>query len=188
MAGIRKSRDTVYLLGILALVVIFFALLVWMTRRDLLLTIIFFVALLATIALITFYLIKRERRYVQQSGIDEVEKMSGRHFAYYVKELFKRQGFTVKETVIVGNYGADLILERAGEKVVVQARRWKNNVGSKGVQELVDSAKQHNAHNRIVITNTYFSDKAIELAQSSGIELWDRNRLVEIIREIRKNH
>ena len=33
----------------------------------------------------------------------------------------------------------------------------------------------------IVVTNSYFSQNAIELAKKIGIELWDRNKLNEIL-------
>jgi restriction system protein len=181
VAGSRKSNDAVKLAGILTLVVILFTLLVWVTRRDLTLTIIFFISLFATIVFITVYLIKRERRNLLASGIDAVDKMGSRHFAYFLEVLFKRQGFTVKETLVVGNYGADLILERSGNRLVAQARRWKNNAGIKVVDDAVAAVKHHHAHNGIIISNTYFTDEAIGLARSNGIELWDRDKLMDLL-------
>ena len=181
MCGRRKSNDTVKLAGILTLIIILFTLLVWVTRRDLTLTIIFFISLFATIVLITVYLIKRERQNLLASGIDAVDKMGGRHFAYFLEVIFKRQGFTLKETVVVGNYGADLILEKAGKRLVAQARRCKNNAGIKVVDDVVAAVKHHHAHNGILISNMYFTDEAIGLALSSGIELWDRDKLMDLL-------
>lgn len=183
MTAIRKAGDTVKLSAILALVVVFFTSLVWLTRRDLLLTIIFFFALLAAIVLITFYLIRRERRYLLQCGIADLDRMSARYFARFLQEIFQRQGFALRETVLVGNHGADLILERAGKLTVVQARRWKNNPGVRVVQEAVAAVAGHHAVKGIAVTNTHFTPKAVELAASHGIELWDRDKLIALMGE-----
>src|SRR5690606_17065989 len=81
--------------------------------------------------------------YVQEklkkANINEIDKMSGTMFERYLEQFFKRQGWQVKRTGGKGDYGADLILSSASKKVVIQAKRWKKNVGSEAIQQAYTS-------------------------------------------------
>lgn len=186
MARRQRRNDSGDLTRLGLAIAMFLAISVWVKTGSLAVGIIVFIALLSAIVFASLFLINRANQRLLESGIDEVDKMSGRHFERFLKELFKKRGFMVKETAVVGDYGADLILEKLGRKLVVQAKRWKQNVGIKAVQEVIGSIKHYNAHNGIVITNSYFTDNAIELARSNGIDLWDRDRLIDLIRETKK--
>ncbi len=180
----QNNSDNLEEMG--AVIVLILSIWAWVKTGSLVLGIFVFIILMAAIVFLSLFFIKRANQKLYDSGIDEVDKMSGRDFERFLKELFKKRGFTVKETAVVGDYGADLILEKLGKRFVVQAKRWKQNVGIKAVQEAVGSIKHYNAHNGVVITNSYFTDNARELARSNSIELWDRDKLIDIIRETKK--
>ncbi len=182
----RRSNESSDIAGMVTAVIVLLAAWVWGKTGSMAFGIIILIALAALIVSVIFYFVKRAKRRLLESGIAEVDKMSGRHFESFLKELFMKRGFTVKETAVVGDYGADLILEKAGTRLVVQAKRWKQNVGIKAVQEAIGSIKHYNAHNGVVITNSYFTDNAKDLARSNNIELWDRDKLIDLIRETRR--
>jgi len=50
--------------------------------------------------------------------------------------LLKSQGYTVKVTRAAGDYGADLVMEKPGKKIVVQAKRHSKSVGIEAVQQV----------------------------------------------------
>lgn len=182
----RRSNDSGDIAGMVIAAIILVVAWVWGKTGSMAFGIIIFFALAVLIVSVIFYFVKQAKRKLLESGIDEVDKMSGRQFEDFLKEIFIKRGFTVKDTAVVGDYGADLILENAGSRLVVQAKRWKQNVGIKAVQEAIGSIKHYKAHNGVVITNSYFTDNAIELARSNGIELWDRDKLIELLRETKK--
>jgi len=124
---------------------------------------------------------QRKRRILFESGIDKVDNMSGIIFEEFLLEHFKYLGYTVHLTSRSENYGADLILQKEGIKVVVQAKRRKNNVGVDAIQEVMGAIKHYDANKGLVVSNSSFTNSAYELANSDGIELWDRKRLVEIM-------
>ncbi|MHA1213355.1 MAG: restriction endonuclease, partial [Candidatus Heimdallarchaeota archaeon] len=83
------------------------------------------------------------------------------------------------------DYGADLILERFGERTVVQAKRRKQSIGVKAVQEVATAKKYYSAHKALVVISSTFTKNAKELAKSNNVELWNRTQLVQ---EIKKMH
>lgn len=111
--------------------------------------------------------------------------MNGFQFEEYLKELFIFSGFQAEVTQKSRDYGADLILtDSQGIKTTVQAKRWNSNVGIKAIQEAYASMPKYKADKSIVITNSYFTKEAIELADVTGVTLVDREKLVNWINEI----
>ncbi|WP_227551758.1 restriction endonuclease [Metabacillus sediminilitoris] len=78
------------------------------------------------------------------------------------------------------DFGADLILE-GNERIVIQAKRYSSKEGIKAVQEIYSARGYYKAQTAWVITNNYFTSQAIKLAESTDIQLIDRNKLVDMI-------
>lgn len=72
---------------------------------------------------------------------------------------------------------ASFILERNGQKTVVQAKRWKGSVGVTTIQEVYAGKALYGADAAMVVTNSRFTDEARRLAKSTGVVLWHRNTL-----------
>ncbi len=53
---------------------------------------------------------------MRQSGIDEIDQMTGRQFEEYVGTLFEKHGYRITYTPATGDFGADLILKKGNEK------------------------------------------------------------------------
>jgi restriction system protein len=104
--------------------------------------------------------------------------MSGEEFENYLSEHFRKIGYRVKLTPKSNDYGADLVLRKGGEKIVVQAKRYQSKVSNKAIQEIVGALGYYNAQKAMVVTNSYFTKNACDLARANGVELWDRNVLI----------
>lgn len=124
---------------------------------------------------------KRKKEMLLNSGIDIIDRMSGFDFEKLVLVHFEKLGYKGEVTRATNDYGADLILQKDGEKIVVQAKRWRDKVGIKAIQEVVGAINYYKANKGMVITNSYFTPNAKELAVSNNIDLWDRNVLVEVM-------
>ena len=114
------------------------------------------------------------------SAPDGAERISGYQFEDDLCQLFRKLGFSVEKTPLSGDQGADLIVEKKGSRTVVQAKRYSGKVTNKAVQEIFAAKTFYNADRAIVVTNSVFTKSAIELAISSGVELWDGGKLEEI--------
>ncbi|PWW02507.1 restriction system protein [Paenibacillus cellulosilyticus] len=121
--------------------------------------------------------------YVQEklkkANIQEIDKMSGTMFERYLEQFFKRKGWQVKRTGGKGDYGADLILISTTKKVVIQAKRWKKNVGYEAIQQAYTSKDVYSCHEAWVVTNSGFTEQARDGAKRLGVKLWDREILIE---------
>ena len=133
-------------------------------------------------------LIKKTLRYnkLKKSGILNVDEMSGREFEEYLRVLFRERGYQVQLTPTTGDFGADLILSAKNQKIVVQAKRYKKNVGLKAVQEISTAKNHFNADECWVVTNSSYTEPAKKLAASNRVRLVDRELLMKWMLEMKK--
>jgi restriction system protein len=115
---------------------------------------------------------------IRNAGIYEVDVMSGHEFEFFLKELYSSLGYHAQMTSSSGDFGADLILMNEYRRIVLQAKRYSKNVGVKAVQEIVAAQMHYNATEAWVVTNSYFTKQAKELALSNGVTLIDRDQLI----------
>lgn len=115
--------------------------------------------------------------------MQEIDQLGGPEFEGFLKRLFENMGYQVEQTKLSGDQGADLVLTKFGEKIVVQAKRYSGTVGNGAVQEVLGAISHYRADRGMVVTNNFFSKPAQELAHSNGIELIDRQRLDRLLQK-----
>lgn len=120
----------------------------------------------------------KKAKYLK-SPLSEIDKMYGEEFEEYLKYHFEKLGYKAKTTPRSNDYGADLILTKDGDKIVVQAKRWNDPVGNTAVQEVVAAKAYYKANRAMVVTNSYFTSNARNLAAVNNVELWDRGNIVK---------
>jgi restriction system protein len=108
-----------------------------------------------------------EKQKLAKSGIAEIDQMGGKTFEKYLEVLFEKLGYRVERTRYVGDYGADLVTAKDGVKTVIQAKRYESNVGIKAVQEAVSAKGKYDCSKAMVVSNSFFTLQAIELASIS---------------------
>lgn len=117
------------------------------------------------------------RRKISFSSFYEIDNMSGTEFEKYLQVKFEEQNYKVEHIGQTGDFGADLILHKGKKKVVVQAKRYSGNVGIKAVQEVVAAKQFYDCSHAMVVTNSFFTAAAKELANRCNVNLVDRNYL-----------
>lgn len=120
------------------------------------------------------------------SGIFAVDRMTGEGFEDFLFNYFKGEGYNVRKTGGLGDYGGDLIIYKEvqgedQEKTVIQAKRSNGKIDLHAVQEVIGARYYYNVLQGWVITNSYFTNNAKILASSAKIRLWDRDDLIEHI-------
>jgi restriction system protein len=129
---------------------------------------------------------RKEECYIH-SSMDIVDKMSGEDFENFLSAYLIKMGYSSDTTPKAGDYGADLIVKKGTEKLIVQAKRWKKRVGIEAIQQIVGAKKYYNATNCLVVTNNYFTYEAKSLAEANDVELCDRDKLVSILKKVNCN-
>ena len=135
---------------------------------------------LGLIIIVAVWRKKRFKRRMEQSGISEIDQMTGRQFEEYIGSLFASQGYSIKYTPATGDYGADLILKKEQEVIVVQAKRYKQTVGVKAVQEVIPAIKMYNATAAWVITNSTYTKQSLTLAKRNHVRMIERDELIQM--------
>ena len=120
-------------------------------------------------------------RKLSQSNIYEIDKMSGSEFEEYLHILFRKLGYQSRKTKLSGDYGADLIIEKDDTTTVVLAKCYVGKVSIKAVQEITSAIAFYHANSGWVVTNSYFTEPAKNLAHINNITLIDRDTLMNLI-------
>lgn len=117
--------------------------------------------------------IQKELRYRQylDSPLAAIDRMKGDEFEEYLAAHFRKLGYRVSLTPKSNDYGADLIIKKDGESIVVQAKRYRDKVGIKAIQEIIGAKGYYKADKMMVVTNSYFTSAA------NDVTLWDRNSI-----------
>lgn len=113
--------------------------------------------------------------------IEDIDDMDGIQFEYFLEKLFTAMGYKVDVTKASGDQGADLLAEKFGSRIAIQAKRYNGSVGNKAIQEVIGAMQYYGCDKGIVVTNSTFTKSAIALAEKSNVELIDRNKLKELI-------
>lgn len=106
-----------------------------------------------------------------------VDNMDGFTFEEFLAELFQVIGYDVQLTKKTGDQGADLFATAFGKTIVIQAKNYMGNVGNSAVQQVISAKTFYKCDEAMVVTNSYFTSSAKELANSTAVKLIDRNEL-----------
>lgn len=114
----------------------------------------------------------------------EVENMDGFEFEDFLAGLYGKAGYIVQTTPKSGDQGADIIIEKDGLKIAVQAKKYAGKVNNKAVQEVVAAMKYYDCDKAMVITTGCFTKSATELADRNNVILKDKKSLNILIDSI----
>lgn len=123
--------------------------------------------------------VRRGRRH--RSGIGQIDGMTGEEFEGRLAQLFADLGEQVCHTGRRGDFGADLLTDRAGVRTVVQAKRYEGAVGIEAVQQVIGARRYYDADRARVVTNSFLTPAALALAQADGVEVVERDDLVSLL-------
>lgn len=106
-----------------------------------------------------------------------VDAMDGFQFEAFLVETFQTIGYDVKETKKTADQGADLFVSRFGKNMVIQAKNYTGSVGNAAVQQAISAKAFYGCDEAMVVTNSYYTKSAKELASTAGVRLIDREGL-----------
>lgn len=116
-------------------------------------------------------------------ALDEIDLMDGLSFEYFVANLLQKNGFTqVYVTRSSGDFGVDIIAYKDNKKYAFQCKNYQSKLGVAPIQEVYSGATKYGASVCVVVTNSYFTSHAQELAQSLNVKLWDRTELARLMK------
>ena len=123
-----------------------------------------------------------DRNRINSSSARSVRKMSGHDFEYFCAELLRKNGFLdVKVTKGSGDQGVDILAKKDGIKYAIQCKNYASPLGNTPVQEVNAGKIYYRCHVGVVMTNSTFTQGAKTLAEATGVLLWDRSVLTQMM-------
>lgn len=115
--------------------------------------------------------------------LNQIDHMDGHEFERFITEVLKKNGYTnVYTTKASGDYGADVIGELEGIKYAFQCKRFESKIGPKPIGEVLRGMNHYHCQKGVVITNNYFTPQAHKESQVNNVELWDRDKVLQLCR------
>jgi len=146
------------------------------------------ISLTSIIGLMTLQIIYYRRKRIDQqnyvsklqaSDMAAVDVMTGREFELYLEVLFQTLGYVAEQLPTSKDFGADLILVTGDKRIAVQAKRYKANVGNRAVQMILGAKSYYGCEEAWIVTNSFYTKAAIQMASKTNVVLVDRNGLLD---------
>jgi HJR/Mrr/RecB family endonuclease len=109
--------------------------------------------------------------------------LGGLPFEHELGQLFKKIGYQVTTTSHTADGGVDLILERSGQRIVVQSKSHASKVGIATARELVASMIDFRAQKGILAVTSGVTKPVAEYIKGRNIEIYDLHHIISLQRE-----
>lgn len=127
------------------------------------------------------YDIARKESYIRLAK-QNFSTLSGHDFEILLLRLFEAMGYATQHVGGSGDQGADLIANKSGRRIMIQAKRYKWNVDNSAVQQAYAAMKFYDCNQGMVISSAdNFTLSAKQLAKATNIELISKDRLSEML-------
>ena len=116
-----------------------------------------------------------------------VENMSGTEFEHFCADLLRINGYSnVRVVAGTGDQGIDVLAEKDDMKWAFQCKRWgaETRVGNDVVQKTFAGKAFYHCDIAVVITTSSFTLKAEEYARETGVLLWDKDKLYNLMEKM----
>jgi len=124
------------------------------------------------------------RRFDRTADLGELNPLQ---FEGYLREYYRRAGYVVTPRGGPGaDGGVDLIIEKPGQRVIVQCKHWKTwKVGVPKVRELWGLVDHEKASGAVLVASGTFTPEARAFAVGKRLELVDGEALARMVAQVR---
>lgn len=118
-----------------------------------------------------------------QADLSSLDALEGIAFEHFVADLLASRGYKTEVTQASNDYGIDVIALKDNIRFGVQVKRYTGSVSRAAISDAVAGARHWQCHASMVVTNSYFTSSAKQLADSTGCILIDRAVLAQWLAE-----
>ena len=140
--------------------------------------------------------IKERKKFMKIDGFEDelyktsqnyidFEDMSSSEFLSFIKDLFVLMDYNIDLIKSNDDKGADFIIEKSGEKTVVQTKSFLDFVKDEDIQDVVNAKKFYYCENAMIVASSFFKKSALDLAAKNNVITWDGNKIKDIIQKYR---
>ncbi len=124
-------------------------------------------------------------RSLYDSHAPTIDEMTGEEFEQLCVKILHSMGYSdISTTKTTGDQGVDILAHKNGVLYAVQCKRYSSSVGNDAIQQVYAGAAYYGASKKIVMSNSYFTKSAVQLAEKIGVDLIDG----DVVSRYRENH
>lgn len=121
--------------------------------------------------------------------MEDIDTMDGPTFENWCADLLEEMGFiNVEVTKKSGDQGVDVLAEKDDVRYAFQCKCHAADQGNTPIQEVYAGLRMYNRQVGVAVTNRSFTSGALELAEATGVILWDREKLKKLIVDYNFQH
>jgi len=140
--------------------------------------------------IIGIFLVIKVRGWMRQekmmtAGLYEVDRMSKKQFREFCLLLLQRLGYKMKPSPTKKQW-VHFIVEKEGQHIAVLAKHYQRDVSARPVEKIARSAPLYGCQQALIITNRDYSLEARDLAKTLGVDLWNRDRIIDLLLALRR--
>jgi len=116
-------------------------------------------------------------------SIAELRRLSPQRFEDEIARMFERLGYAVKQTPYANDYGRDAILMKAGEKFLLECKKYADDglSGRPDLQKFHSAIISDKAKRGFFVTTGGFTSGAVEFAATAPIDLIGAHELLRLM-------
>ncbi|UQS84608.1 restriction endonuclease [Apilactobacillus apisilvae] len=123
--------------------------------------------------------------YKAKNELKNIDELDGYQFEKYTYNLLNKLGFQqIKITKGSNDYGIDILAKNGETSYGFQCKLYSSPIGIKAIQEVSAGIEYYKCKKAVVITNSYFTPNAITAGKALEVDLWNRDKLLELLKEI----
>lgn len=107
-------------------------------------------------------------------------EMDGIEYEHYCANILNNLGWETHVLKASGDQGVDIIATKENRKYAIQCKRYSKPVGNKAIQEVIAGKIFYNIDSAIVVSNSYFTKSAQQLASATGVILLHHEQLFHL--------
>ncbi len=143
-------------------------------------------------ALLQEYIDEREmnRTVAGSASVSKhLHALSGTEFEGLLYRLFEKMGYVTQHVGHAGDQGGDLVIQKGDERIVVQAKAYRDwTVSNAAIQEAVAAKNFYNCNKAMVVTTSEFTQPALDLAKANDVSVVSKEKLQEwLLRYLKEN-
>lgn len=138
--------------------------------------------IVAGIATLCYSIAASRKQKSISADFTQVDNMNGHDFEYFVADILRKNGY--RDVVVTkgsGDFGVDITAKKDKKRWAFQCKCYHSKLGVRPIQEVYGGLNKYNASIGVVVTNTYFTSHAHDLADNLGVLLWDRDKLATLM-------
>lgn len=125
------------------------------------------------------YLSWRRSRYKERT-IESIDSMNKEEFEEFVEMQFKFNGFKTSLINTSIKKESAIFLKRKNEEIIIFTVKSSNKIDELTIKSIIEEASLLNTKDIIIVTNNYFTENAVNLANKYNFNLLNRENLKNI--------